>query len=208
MARERLEMEQMVADPWGTLRRGRATGWVAETTFGPAILAHEDMRELLVDPRLRANFSEFLESCGITSGPFYEWMAMSPLNRDGADHLRWRALMGRTFTPRRVEGLRPFLRTAAHGLIERFAARGACEFVAEFADVYPSLGLCELIGVPQDDRDRFRGWANSIGYGFNPIELVTHMDEVSEALTQLLAYTSALAARRRAAPQDDLVTRI
>src|SRR5262249_33148115 len=137
MAREHLEMEQMVADPWGTLRRGRAAGWVAETMFGPAILAHEDMRELLGDPRLRADFAEFVENCGITSGPFYEWMAMSPLNRDGADHLRWRALMGRTFTPRRVEGLRPFLRTAAHGLIDAFAARGGCEFVAEFADVYP-----------------------------------------------------------------------
>jgi hypothetical protein len=134
-------------------------------------------------------------------------MAQSPLNRDGEDHQRWRALMSRTFTPRSVERLRPFLRAAAHELIDGFAERGTCEFMGEFADAYPSLGLCELIGVPQQDRDRFRGWANTIGLGFSPL-VAMHIAQVDEALTQLLAYTGELATARRAEPRDDLVTRI
>jgi cytochrome P450 len=135
-------------------------------------------------------------------------MAMSPLNRDGADHLRWRALMSRTFTPRSVERLRPFLRDAAHELIDGFAGGGQCEFMAEFADAYPSLGLCELIGVPLEDRDRFRGWANTIGLGFSPLQIAERIGEVDEALTRLLDYTGELAAARRLAPRDDLVSRI
>ena len=208
MTRSRFELEPFLADPFGSLREARAAGPVVDLALGgTGIMSHECMRELLTDARLRANFPDFLRILGVTSGPFYEWMAISSLNRDGKEHQRFRTLMSRTFTPRSVERLRPFLRTAAHDLIDAFFARGACEFMAEFADAYPSLGLCELIGVPKDDRDRFRGWANTIGLGFSPL-VTQHITRVDEALTQLLAYAGELAAQRRAEPRDDLVTRI
>src|SRR5262249_56445036 len=57
------------------------------------------------------------------------------------------------------------------------------------------------------DRDRFRGWANTIGLGFSPL-VTQHITRVDAALTQLLAYAGELAERRRAEPRDDLVTRI
>jgi cytochrome P450 len=206
--RQRFEMEQFVQDPFATLRQARAAGPVVDLQLVSAgVMRHENVRRLLGDGRLQTNFAEFLRTVGVGSGPFYEWMAVSPLNHDGEGHQRWRALMSRTFTPRRVEALRPFLRQAAHELIDGFAARGECEFMAEFADAYPSLGLCELIGVPSEDRDRFRGWANTIGLGFSPL-VAMHIATVDEALECLLAYTGALAIARRADPRDDLVTRI
>lgn len=209
MSRPRIALGELLADPLATLDRARESHWLAEADNGALVaLRHEAVRELLADGRLRADFPQFLRSFGISSGPFYEWMARSPLNRDGEEHHRWRSLLSRTFTPRSVERLRPFLREAAHALIDGFTARGACEFMAEFADAYPSLGLSELIGVPAEDRDRFRGWANTIGMGFNPITLVAHIAEVDAALVQLLDYTEALAKRRLAEPRDDLVTRI
>lgn len=208
MARATIELQDFLADPFGVLERARKSGWLANLNPATGVITYADVRELLSEPRLRANFTDFLHAFGITSGPFYDWMAQSPLNRDGADHLRWRGVLSRTFTPRRVEQIRPFLRTAAHALIDTFAARGACEFVGEFADAYPSLGLCELIGVPFADRERFRGWANTIGLGFSPVELLARIGEVDAALTQLLTYTSELAAARRAEPRDDLITRI
>jgi cytochrome P450 len=208
MTRARMEIGQFTADPFGTLRRARDGGTLVDLELGGVgVMRYEQVRALLADGRLRANFPEFLRTFGVSSGPFYEWMAISPLNRDGAEHQRFRTLMSRTFTPRSVERLRPFLRAAAHELIDAFAARGTGEFMAEFADPYPSLGLCELIGVPVEDRDRFRGWANTIGLGFSPL-VGMHIAAVDEALTQLLAYTGALAETRRADPRDDLVTRI
>ena len=208
MARQRFEMEAFLADPFTMLRRARASGPVVDLQLVNAgIMRYENVRQLMSDGRLHTNFAEFLRNMGVSSGPFYEWMASSPLNREGAEHQRWRGLMSRTFTPRSVERLRPFLRTAAHELIDAFAGRGTCEFMAEFADPYPSLGLCELIGVPKEDRDRFRGWANTIGLGFSPL-VAMHVTAVDEALERLLAYTGALAAARRTEPRDDLVTRI
>lgn len=209
MARAQLEFEPMLTDPLAELKRARKEGWLADAAFETvAALTHERVREILSDGRFRANFVDFMNAFGVTSGPFFEWMAQSPLNRDGADHIRWRALMSKAFTPRSVERLRPFLQRAAHELIDAFAARGTCEFVDEFADAYPSLGLCELIGVPVEDRDRFRGWANTIGLGFSPISMGARIAEIDDALTQLLAYASDLAAKRRQDPRDDLVTRI
>jgi len=208
MARIPVPIEEVVADPMAALARARRAGGFADAGGAVAVVGYDAVRELLADGRLHANFPEFLRAFGIDSGTFYEWMALSPLNREGAEHQRWRSLMSRTFTPRRVEALRPFLRRAAHELIDAFAARGACEFVAEFADPYPSLGLCELIGVPAGDRDRFRGWANTVGLGFSPISLVPRIGEIDRALEQLLAYAGELAAARRAEPRDDLVSRI
>jgi cytochrome P450 len=207
MARARIEMEDALADPFGELKRIRAAGPIADGTGGALVTRYEAMRALLADGRMRCNITDFLRNFGVTGGPFYDWMAISPLNRDGPEHLRWRALMARTFTPRSVERLRPFLHDASHQLIDAFATRGTCEFMGEFADLLPSLGLCELIGVPAEDRDRFRGWADVIGLGFSPF-VAAHIERIDEALTQLLAYTGELAARRRDEPRDDLVSRI
>jgi cytochrome P450 len=208
MQRQPIELQELLNDPFGVFERARQGGWLADLGVSTGVVRYKQVRELLSDPRLRANFTEFLRTFGITSGPFYEWMALSPLNRDGADHLRWRAVLSKTFTPRRVEQIRPFLRDAAHELIDAFAGRGSCEFVGEFADAFPSLGLCELIGVPFADRDRFRDWANTIGLGFSPIELTQRIGEVDSALTDLLAYTAELAAQRRAEPRDDLISKL
>jgi cytochrome P450 len=203
-----MDMAEFAADALAAFRRARdAGGMVDLDPFGIAATRHDQVRGLLADSRLRVSFPDFLHAFGVTSGTFYEWMTISPLNQDGAEHLRWRALMSRTFTPRMVERLRPFLQREAHALIDTFSARGTCEFMAEFADPFPSLGLCELIGVPIADRDRFRGWANTIGMGFSPM-VGEHITAVDAAVEQLLAYTGELAAARRAHPRDDLVTRI
>ena len=209
MTRPTVDLATFVADPYGSLEKARKENWLAQVDEGlVSVLSHARVRELLTDGRLHANFPEFMRAFGIADGPFYDWMAQSPLNREGADHHRWRQLVSKTFTPRSVERLRPFLKDAAHELIDGFAARGHCEFVAEFADAYPSLGLCELIGVPPEDRERFRGWANTIGLGFSPVSMAERITEIDAALTQLLDYTGALAAKRRVEPRDDLVTRI
>jgi cytochrome P450 len=209
MSRPHIEMTVAASvSPSGPRNRAREEGWLADSDGGVvAALTHERVRELLTDPRLRATFS------GLPAQPGRRQRAV--LRVDGAvaaepRRRRSPALARPAFshlTPRSVDRLRPFLREAAHRLIDGFAGRGHSDFVAEFADVYPSLGLCELIGVPGEDRDRFRGWANTIGLGFNPMVVASRIAEIDAALTSLLGYTAELAARRRVDPRDDLVTR-
>jgi cytochrome P450 len=204
----RLDIADFVADPDGTLREARQAGPIAESETGPMFVQHHAVRALVQSDQLRPSFSAFLRQFGITSGPFYEWMAMSPLDMEGEAHRRWRQVMARTFTPRSVERLRPFLREEADRLVQAFLPSGRCEFMEAFARQLPSLGLCELIGVPREDRATFSGWADTIGLGFNLLLLPTRIGDVDVALTELLDYAQGLVARRRADPQDDLVSRL
>lgn len=203
-----LPIDQLLIDPLGVLAEARAGGPVVRNELGPIVVGYEAARELLTDRRYEDRFTAILELQGITGGSFYEWMARSPLNHDGEEHRRWRALMNRTFTPRSVERLRPALTAMTDELVDRFVHRGTCEVMAEVADVLPSWGLGEMIGVPEVDRDRFCTLANTIGLGFNALLLPSRIADVNAALDELLAYTRTLVALRREAPLDDLVSRL
>ena len=76
MARTRFETADLLADPYGALRRARGGSPVVQLDFGgAAVMTHERVRTLLADGRLRGNLPEFLRTFGVSSGPFYEWIA-------------------------------------------------------------------------------------------------------------------------------------
>jgi cytochrome P450 len=208
MARTTFSLADLLAHPDQTLAAAREAGVMVDTEIGPVVVRHGAVRELGQSEAMRPSFSRLLERFGVTSGPFYDWMKASPLDMDGEQHRVWRQLMARTFTPRSVEKLRPFLQQEAARLVEAMLPLGHCDFVQAYARKLPAAGLCELIGVPVQDRERFAGWADTVGLGFNVIMLPQRIAEIDAALTQLLSYADELIAARRAVPRDDLVTRI
>jgi len=208
MTREALPLATFLADPDAALKVAREVGSIVQTEIGPLAVHHETVRALGQSDKVRPAFSNVLAQFGVSSGPLYDFMRKSPLDMEGEEHRKWRALMARTFTPRSVERLRPYLRQQAHALIDQLLPAGRCDFIPAYARILPALGLCELIGVPTTDREQFCAWADTIGLGFNFILLPTKIGEVNEALTHLLAYADGLIAVRRQDPQDDLVTRL
>jgi cytochrome P450 len=208
MTKPTLSIADLVTDPHGTLKRARAEGALVETEMGRLVVHHAAVRAVAQSDKLRPAFTRVLAQFGVSQGPFFEWISGSPLDMEGDEHRVGRQLMHRAFTPRSVERLRPFLRAQADQLIDGFLPLGRCDFIETYARQLPSLGLCELIGVPARDRERFTGWADTIGLGFNMLLLSSKIGEVDAALTELLAYADELVAARRAHPEDDLVTRI
>jgi cytochrome P450 len=208
MPKSIIPIANLLADPDQAYAKARAKNVVAETEIGTMVLGHEAVRAVGQSDKLRPAFSQVLAQFGVSSGPFFEWISRSPLDMDGDKHRAWRQLMAKTFTPRSVERLRPFLRAEAERLSAELLELGSCDFIAEFARKLPASGLCELIGVPSQDRERFTGWADTIGLGFNITQLPLKITEIDAALVQLLAYSAELVAARRSDPRDDLVTRI
>ncbi len=208
MSKPTVSLMDMISKPDATLKQAREAGVMVRTEVGSLLVRHAAVRALGQSDKLRPSFSRVLSQFGVTSGPFYEWMASSPLDMEGDEHRVWRQLMTRTFTPRSVERLRPFLRAEAARLVDAMLPLGRCDFIDAYARKLPAAGLCELIGVPVQDRERFSGWADTIGLGFNFILLPTKIGEVDAALTQLLAYADELIAARRLEPREDLVTRL
>ncbi len=131
------------------------------------------------------------------------------LNLNGPKHARIRSLIARAFTARRVAGLEPAIATVADELLDAMADRGAegsaVEFMHDFAYLLPVTVICELIGIPEADRDNFRPGARVLAEVFE-IGDVERLPAINAAAAELLAYFTGLAARRRAEPRDDLIS--
>ena len=83
------------------------------------------------------------------------------LNRDGEDHRRLRALVSKAFTPKVIEAMRPRIDSIAAALLDRVAAQGRMELIADYAFPLPITVIAELLGVPLDRQADFRRWSDA-----------------------------------------------
>ncbi|MFD9888160.1 cytochrome P450 [Amycolatopsis sp. NPDC059027] len=124
------------------------------------------------------------------------------LDVDPPDHTRLRTLVAKAFTARRIEQLRPRVRTLAGALLDEMIAGGApADLVENFALPLPVVVICELLGVPERDRARFRELSDN---GLSTSALTP--EEFQANNEELRAYIAACVARHRAEPADDLMT--
>ncbi len=125
------------------------------------------------------------------------------LTTDGDQHRRLRRLVTKAFTPRIVEGLRPRIQVIADELIDEIEPRGEMDLVDDYAFPLPIIVICELLGIPVEDRDRFREWSNLF---VSPALTDEERQRFSVAIEEFLAYLHELFERRRADPGVDLVS--
>jgi cytochrome P450 len=129
-------------------------------------------------------------------------VAESVMSMDPPDHTRIRHLVGKAFTPRRVEQLRPRARVIASGLIDDMVATGPpANLVESFSFALPAIVICELLGIPDGDRHQFRRWTD----GVVSITTATQQEQ-QEIYLSLAGYLAAQFAHRRQVPGDDLLT--
>lgn len=129
---------------------------------------------------------------------------LSFLGMDPPRHTRMRGLVSRGFTPRRVAELEPRVRALAMHYLDRFAQRGRCDFVAEFAGRLPMDVVSEMMGVPESDRDQLRAWADTVLHREEGVRGVP--PEGIAASLRLLDYFVKLVATRRKQPGADLAS--
>jgi hypothetical protein len=187
------------------VKAAREHCWYAGTPLGLAVLRYQEAATLLRDRRLRQGTPETLAIQGVLAGPLADWWRVIILNLEGDTHRRLRRLVTKAFSQGSIEALRPAMRANAHELIDAFASRGECDFMEAFADGYPVRIICELLGVPKEERDDFQGWADDIGLAFS-FSVPQYLDRIEAALQGLDARTDVLLAERRREPKDDLVT--
>jgi cytochrome P450 len=185
----------------------QARSWYAASPVGLLVLRYAEAKELLRDRRLNQNGKRYMEqTCGVFSGPAYDWFVPMIGNRVGEDHLRLRRLVSKTFTPRMIDDLRPFIRTQAGQLADQIASAGECEFVEDFAAQLSLAVMCHMLGVPPEDYDTFRVWGTDIGLVFSMALGGDIPARVENAVTGLSGYADSLIERKEAAPCDDLIS--
>nr|AGO97144.1 cytochrome P450 [Streptomyces sp. CNT-179] len=146
--------------------------------------------------------SELLESMGITPD-LAAYVTESILGMDGADHTRLRKLVSRSFTVRRVNELRPKVRRITDDLLARLPDHvedGAVDLLEHFAYPLPITVICDLVGVPEEDRPIWREWSRTL-QGFDP----TRPERMNTVLGAMIDHIKEMIARRRVEPEDTLL---
>ncbi|MGY5130500.1 cytochrome P450 [Streptomyces nigrescens] len=124
------------------------------------------------------------------------------LGMDPPDHTRLRTLVAKAFTVRQVEKLRPQVKQLAHELLDELVAAGPpADLVDRYALPIPVAVICRMLGVPAEDRPRFRVWSDAAlsTSSLTAAEFDANMEE-------LRAYMRQLIEEHRRAPRDDLMT--
>jgi len=127
------------------------------------------------------------------------------LTTDPPRHTKLRRLVSAGFTPKMIRRLEKPLRKVTDQILDSVAPRGECDFVTEVAAELPLQVICELIGVPQEDRHLIFRWSNEMIGSADPEYAVT--DEVGmRARMEMFAYSDMLAKQREGSHGEDLVS--
>lgn len=130
------------------------------------------------------------------------WM----LNMNPPDHTRMRGLVNRAFTPTMVKGMRPHIESIANGLIDSLEGKNEFDFVSEFAFQLPVTVIAEMLGVPKEDREKFKHWSNTLTDTLEPSPNLDHLKKANKANEELYEYLRPLVQDRRREPKNDLIS--
>lgn len=185
---------------WHELRGEKAPGFWAVTR-------HADVRAVSRDT---ATYSSEEQGTFIAD-PTPEGLAvmrMTLLNMDPPKHNRYRRLVNRGFTPRMIRNLHDQIDERARLIVDAVVERGRTrtfDFVEEIAVEMPAQVICDMLGVPEADRKMVVDWSNTM-VGFDDPYWQNTPEAGELAAMQIYGYCDQLAAERRAAPRDDIMS--
>ncbi|KAA8746547.1 cytochrome P450 [Paenibacillus sp. UASWS1643] len=121
------------------------------------------------------------------------------------DHRRLRRLIQKAFTPRMIERLRGRIVEISDELLDKIQAGNTREFdlIEDYAFPLPIIVICEMLGVPLKDQDKFRAWSNTIMESVSNPQMNQESDEVMKAFVN---YLQELITQRRNHIQQDLIS--
>jgi cytochrome P450 len=203
----------MRRDPYPTWRRLRETAPLVRIRLlgGWATARYAEVECVLRDPsfstdRSAAPMMAAMQRATRSAPDLRNLFEENLLMIDGPRHTQARGLVGKAFTPRRVEQLRGRIETIVEELLDRAAARGSMDVVRDLARPLPGIVIGELLGTPAADRDMLLRWSAQLAELLDPLSGRHGLDPPREATTAAAAYFRRLLAERRAEPRDDLLS--
>lgn len=165
------------------------------------VTGYDQVRALLDDDRLGRSHPDPAGAArsgesALFGGPLGDFVT------EKADHARMRSLLQPHFSPGRMRAFRPRVEALTAGLLDDLAQQSRpADLHTALAVPLPVLVICELLGVPYEDREAFRAWTRDAAD-------VTDRARSEQGVGELFAYGLQLAARKRRDPGDDVISRL
>ena len=204
---------EFIANPYPYYQRLRETDPMHLTPLGFYVASrHADIATVLRDKRFGKDFAGRMSrrhGPEILEEPVYRSMRHWMLQQDPPDHTRLRGLVVRAFTARRAEDMRPRIQEIVDGIIDRVEARGRMDLIADFAFRLPVTVICDMLGIPAEDRELFFTSSRTGGRLLDPVPLSRAEIEQHNASNLAAAeYFHRLFELRRRQPGEDLTTQL
>jgi hypothetical protein len=162
---------------------------------------------LLRDSRFSTNPARLTEGPDPASmGPIRQVGSTLMMFLDPPDHTRLRGLVSQAFTPRMVDSLRPRIQGLVDELLDAVVEKGEMDVLADLAYPLPTVVICEMLGVPPADRDKFQAWSADASRLLDGYLDKEAMDKGMVAGMYLFQYFTDLVEDRRRQPREDLLS--
>ncbi|MCK2244455.1 MULTISPECIES: cytochrome P450 [unclassified Crossiella] len=165
---------------------------------------YDDVKSLLADPRFTRPTSadNAARVADTESGGLFNSEMSNVLPQHGEGHLRWRRMIGKWFTARRMNALRPAIEAMAEQLVDDMVTKGGpADLKAALGFPLPVWVICDLLGVPDADRDRFSHWSDAL------LSMTRYTQaEMDLAQLEFARYLAGHIAAKRADPGEDLLS--
>jgi cytochrome P450 len=172
------------------------------------VTRYEDVLAIFKDERFLKDWRKVLTPEQLAQiprmPPVMEPLSKNMLETDPPDHERLRALVSKAFTPRLIARMRPRIQAIADSLLDAVEDKGGMDLIDDYAFPLPITVIAELLGVPSEDRKKFRVWTDAAVSGDGTAEyletvLVPHMQAFSNYLLEMFE-------EKRENPKDDLIS--
>jgi cytochrome P450 len=191
----------------------REAGAVVRTPFGPYLLTRYDVVDRVLRSSAFRTPRGYRDANDPAGPPLFDPNGKLSLHRrlwvlfqSGDAHTRLRKLIMHVFTPRAIRAITPRIEAVVDELLAPVLARGSLEVIGDLAFPLPATVICELLGIPAEDREKNRRWTNAIAPTIDPMVATPALIAAAEvAMTEWDAYMRALIARKRAQPGDALL---
>lgn len=199
------------ADPYPLYEAIREHAPAIATPFGVIVTRYTAVDSVLRSRAFRTPRG-YREADDPAGPPMYDPNGKMTLHRrhwvlfqSGDAHTRLRKLMNKAFTPRAVRALAGRVDDIISGLLDPALDRGSMEVVQDLAYPLPATVICELLGIPEADRDRNRVWAAAVAATIDPVSTPEQRTAAEQAMDEWDAYVRSLIAERRRSPRDALL---
>lgn len=192
---------------WAELRDRCPVAHVRLPSGDKAVLLtrYEDVRQVLSDPRFTRNLTaeDAARTTANEAGGVFESEAATEIS-EGEQHQKWRRLIMKWFTVKRISMMQERIEQMANHLIDEMVKKGPPQdLITSLAFPLPVWVICELLGVPGVDRDKLGYWSNTM------LNLTQYsQEEIDKAQAEFAHYLMGHIAEKRKAPGDDLLSEL